>query len=160
VTAKTWTRSKNSSVAVTGGVAPGPRSRSRSGRWELGSWSRLLRRTPDGALSEYADVAEHCAGHLNDMVAGPDGTLYVGKFGFDLVGLADAEYTALIRVTPGGQVVETVALPDGLGAFACMLGGEDGKTLLMCAAPDFAEANRKAAREAVLVTTTVDVPAA
>jgi hypothetical protein len=39
-----------------------------------------------------------------------------------------------------------------------MLGGEDGRTLLMCAAPDFAEANRRAAREGVLLTTTVDVP--
>ena len=39
-----------------------------------------------------------------------------------------------------------------------MLGGDDGRTLLMCAAPDFAEVNRMAAREAVLLTTTVDVP--
>ena len=42
--------------------------------------------------------------------------------------------------------------------FACMLGGDDGRTLLICAAPDFAEANRSAAREAVLLTATVDVP--
>jgi hypothetical protein len=41
-----------------------------------------------------------------------------------------------------------------------MLGGEDGRTLLMCAAPDFAEVNRMAAHEAVLLTTTVDVPRA
>ena len=26
--------------------------------------------------------------------------------------------------------------------FACMLGGDDGRTLLMCAAPDFLEHNR------------------
>ena len=31
-------------------------------------------------------------------------------------------------------------------------------TLLMCAAPDYHEPNRAAAREAVLLTTTVDVP--
>ena len=42
--------------------------------------------------------------------------------------------------------------------FACMLGGEDGRTLLLCAAPDFLEHRRMDAREAVLVTTTVDVP--
>ena len=29
--------------------------------------------------------------------------------------------------------------PEGLGFFACMLGGDDGRTLLMCAAPDFDE---------------------
>ena len=31
-------------------------------------------------------------------------------------------------------------LPEGLDVFACMLGGDDGRTLLMCAAPDFLEA--------------------
>ena len=39
-----------------------------------------------------------------------------------------------------------------------MLGGEDGRTLLICAAPDFAEAHRTAAHEAVLLATTVDAP--
>ena len=39
-----------------------------------------------------------------------------------------------------------------------MLGGEDGRTLLMCAAPDFLEANRARAREAVLLTTVVQAP--
>ena len=62
------------------------------------------------------------------------------------------------RIAPGGEIVEEIELPEGLGAFACMLGGEDGRTLLLCSAPDFIEANRKDAREAVLLTTTVDVP--
>ena len=39
-----------------------------------------------------------------------------------------------------------------------MLGGEDGRTLLMCAAPDFLEVNRAHTREAVLLTTRVQVP--
>jgi hypothetical protein len=39
-----------------------------------------------------------------------------------------------------------------------MLGGDDGRTLLLCTAPDFAEANRKDTREAILFTTTVEVP--
>jgi sugar lactone lactonase YvrE len=62
------------------------------------------------------------------------------------------------RIAPGGEILEEIPLPAGLGVFACMLGGDDGKTLLMCAAPDFAEQARMAAREAVLLTTTVDVP--
>lgn len=49
-------------------------------------------------------------------------------------------------------------MPGGLGVFACGLGGEDGRTLLLCAAPDFDEHARSAAREATLLTTTVDVP--
>jgi sugar lactone lactonase YvrE len=64
----------------------------------------------------------------------------------------------LSRIAPGGQIVEEVALPDGLSVFACGLGGEDGRTLMACAAPDFHEEARKAAREAVLLSTTVDVP--
>jgi hypothetical protein len=39
-----------------------------------------------------------------------------------------------------------------------MLGGEDGRTLLLCAAPDYFEANRRDTREAVLLTTRVEVP--
>jgi hypothetical protein len=35
----------------------------------------------------------------------------------------------------------------------------DGRTLLLCSAPDFAEEARKAAREAVLFTTRVEVGA-
>lgn len=62
------------------------------------------------------------------------------------------------RIAPGGEIVEEIKAPEGLGFFACMLGGDDGRTLLICAAPDFLEHNRSQAREAVLLTTTVDVP--
>ncbi len=62
------------------------------------------------------------------------------------------------RVAPGGRIVDEVPLPEGLCGFACGLGGEDGRTLIVCAAPDFHEQARAAAREALLLTTTVDVP--
>jgi sugar lactone lactonase YvrE len=64
----------------------------------------------------------------------------------------------ICRVAPGGEVVDELAVPDGLGVFACGLGGDDGRTLIACAAPDFDETARSAAREAVLLTTTVEVP--
>jgi sugar lactone lactonase YvrE len=64
------------------------------------------------------------------------------------------------RVAVGGRIVDEVAVPEGLGVFACGLGGEDGRTLIACAAPDFDEQARAAAREAVLLTTTVEVPRA
>jgi hypothetical protein len=49
---------------------------------------------------------------------------------------------------------------DGRGRawVGCALGGDDGRSLLVCAAPDFLEANRRQAREAVRLTATVDVP--
>jgi sugar lactone lactonase YvrE len=221
---------------------------------------RILRRFADARVTVHADAAEHCSGHLNDLVVDRRGRAYAGEFGFDLMAGADpaaavllrvdpdgavsvaardmlfpngsvispdgrtlivgetagARYTAFsieadgsladrrvwaqvaptpalttfeetlsklefgpdgcaldaeghiwsadevgarcVRLAPGGEIVEEVPAPDGLDCFACMLGGDDGRTLLICAAPDFAEAKRSAAREAVLLTTTVDVP--
>jgi sugar lactone lactonase YvrE len=71
---------------------------------------------------------------------------------------ADAVGARCCRVAPGGEIVDQISAPEGMGIFACMLGGDDGRTLLLCSAPDFFEANRSQAREAVLFTTTVDVP--
>jgi sugar lactone lactonase YvrE len=71
---------------------------------------------------------------------------------------ADAVGARCARVAEGGGIVDQIPAPEGLGIFACMLGGADGRTLLMCAAPDFLEVNRADKREAVLLTTTVDVP--
>src|SRR5215211_2635852 len=71
---------------------------------------------------------------------------------------ADAVGGRVARHAPGGEIVEVVHGPEGLGVFACMLGGEDGRTLLICAAPDFLEHLRMDKREAVLLTATVDVP--
>lgn len=62
------------------------------------------------------------------------------------------------RIAPGGEIVDEIEAPEGLGAFACMLGGNDGRTLLICAAPDFLEHLRSEARDAVLLTARVDVP--
>ena len=92
---------------------------------------------------------------LGAVTFGPDGCALDAE---EHVWAANALAGVLSRVAPGGEVVEEIAMPDGLGVFACGLGGEDGRTLVACAAPDFHEGPRKAAREAVLLKTTVDVP--
>jgi sugar lactone lactonase YvrE len=71
---------------------------------------------------------------------------------------ADAVGARCVRIAPGGDVVEEIRMPDGLGCFACMLGGEDGRTLLLCAAPDFGETSRAGQAGGVLFTTQVDAP--
>ncbi len=71
---------------------------------------------------------------------------------------ADAVGGRVARLAPGGEIVDEIHGPEGLGVFACMLGGDDGRTLLICAAPDFLEHRRMDKREAVLLTATVDVP--
>ncbi len=63
-----------------------------------------------------------------------------------------------IRVARGGEITDEIRPPDGLSVFACMLGGANGRTLLLCCAPDYFEANRRDTREAVLLTTDVEVP--
>lgn len=221
---------------------------------------RKLLRFAGHKLSTLADLSPYCGGHLNDLVVDDTGHVYVGDFGFDLMGGGEARtaslkrvdpdgtvtvvadglrfpngsvitpdggtlivgetlgnrYTAwdlasdgslssrrvwaqlgpdvtatsteavlgqlviapdgctldadghiwaadavgarAVRLAPGGEVVDEVAAPDGLGVFACALGGDDGRTLLLCAAPDFLEHNRSVAREALLLATEVEVP--
>jgi len=221
---------------------------------------RVLRRHPDGTVSDHAHLSEHSEGHTNDMVVDSQGRAWVGDFGFDLMSLGDPHPTSLkrvdpdgtvtvaaegllfpngmvitpdertliagesvgsryaawtigedgtlsdhriwaqvgptpslgsftdmlaqlqvapdgctldaeghlwaadalfgrcIRIAPGGAIVDEIAAPEGLGMFACMLGGEDGRDLLICSAPDFFEHNRVHARDGVLLRTRVEVP--
>ena len=94
---------------------------------------------------------------LGAVTFGPDGCALDAE---GHVWAANALGGVLCRVAPGGRIVGEIAVPGGLGVFACGLGGEDGRTLMACAAPDFDEHARKAAREAVLLTATVEVPRA
>ena len=117
----------------------------------------------DGALSDrriWAQVAPTppmttLAETLGQLQFGPDGC---GLDAEEQIWSADEVGARCVRLARGGEIVDEVAMPEGLGVFACMLGGEDGRTLLMCAAPDFHQEARSAAREAVLLTATVDVP--
>ncbi|HEY7621739.1 MAG TPA: SMP-30/gluconolactonase/LRE family protein [Solirubrobacteraceae bacterium] len=108
-------------------------------------WAQLAPTPPITTLEET----------LGRLKVGPDGC------GLDAEGhiwAADEVGARCIRVAPGGEIVDEIAAPEGLDFFACMLGGDDGRTLLMCAAPDFLEHTRTGASDAVLLTTTVDVP--
>ncbi|BEI84135.1 hypothetical protein CcaverHIS002_0407390 [Cutaneotrichosporon cavernicola] len=90
-----------------------------------------------------------------DRAFAPDGC------GLDAEGalwIADARGGRVCRVKEGGEIVQTVE--PGTGVFACMLGGEDGRDLIMCCAPDFLEHKRRAAKEAELRVVRVDVPRA
>jgi sugar lactone lactonase YvrE len=118
---------------------------------------------PDGSVNDrrvWAQVADApplgpLAQTLPQLKFAPDGcALDAGG----CIWAADAVGARCARVAPGGEIVDEIPAPEGLGIFACMLGGEEGRTLLMCAAPDFLEANRAPKREAVLLTTTVEVP--
>jgi sugar lactone lactonase YvrE len=119
--------------------------------------------TPDGSLVNRRDWAAFgplpTSPALSDVLAGiavaPDGC------GLDAEGamwIADGLHGRAIRVLEGGEIVDEVS--PGTGVFACGLGGADGRTLFLCAAPDFDERARAAAREARLLSVRVDVPRA
>jgi len=117
----------------------------------------------DGTLSNrrvWAQFAPPPTGTTTEQVLGqivlaPDGcTLDADGH----IWAADAVGARVVRVAPGGAIVDEVPAPEGLGVFACALGGQDGRTLLMCCAPDFYEYNRAPVREAELVATEVVVP--
>lgn len=108
-------------------------------------WAQLAPRPTMGPFAEM----------LPQVTVGPDGCCLDAE---GHIWSADALGRRCIRIAPGGDIVDEITAPGGLSIFACMLGGEDGRTLLLCAAPDYFEQNRSVAREAVLLTTTVDVP--
>jgi sugar lactone lactonase YvrE len=65
----------------------------------------------------------------------------------------------IARVSPAGEVLETIDAPEaGMSAYAVQLGGEDGRTLLMCVAPDWRLGMGGDEPRASLWTVEVDVP--
>ena len=56
------------------------------------------------------------------------------------VWFADGFGQRLVRTKQGGEIIEEVKTDEPI--FACMLGGNDGRTLFVCPAPSFAEEGR------------------
>jgi len=116
---------------------------------------------PDGTLGARGDFA-----NFGDLGDEPSVSVRLGKArivpdGITLdaqgaVWFADAAFQKVVRVAEGGQVLEEISTaPEG--AFAVALGGEDGKTLFICVAPDSHEPARKSVREGRILSTRVDV---
>lgn len=128
--------------------------------------------TPDGST---LIVAETFGRRLSAFTVGDDGSLDEHRVWADLrsagiapdgccldaegrIWVADGAGHRCCLVAEGGGVVDEIPSPWGLRFFACMLGGEDGRTLLLCAAPSYDEERRLQERAASLLTTVVEVP--
>jgi len=117
----------------------------------------------DGALSNrrvWAQLSETVEGDdMGAVLAGggiaPDGIALDAE---GAMWAADALGGRVLRIREGGEIVEEIA--PGIGVFACGLAGAEGRTLVMCAAPSFAEHERRDTREAKLLACEVDVPRA
>jgi sugar lactone lactonase YvrE len=120
--------------------------------------------SPTGSLSGrrvFAQFAETPG--LGDRFEATFNAMRVGADGATLdaeghLWFADSLGGRACRVSPAGEIVDQIDAPEGLGVFACALGGPEGTTLLLCAAPDFFEHNRAGKGEGVLLTTPVEVP--
>jgi sugar lactone lactonase YvrE len=89
-----------------------------------------------------------------DPPIAPDGCTMDGE---GHIWMADALGGPCRRLAPGGLTVDEISPPEGKTFFACMLGGDDGRSLLLCAAgPSAYEGTERGG--SVLLTTTVDVP--
>ncbi len=71
---------------------------------------------------------------------------------------SDATGSQVLRIIEGGEITNTITTPQP--TYACMLGGDDGKTLFIVTAPNAAPADASAAADGFIYTTTVDIPAA
>jgi sugar lactone lactonase YvrE len=89
---------------------------------------KILRRELDGAIVEHADLSHLASWQVNDMLVDHGGRAWVGNFGFDLFGGAEARTTVLISVTPDGAsrvVADELGFPNG------MVLTPDGGTLIV-----------------------------
>ncbi|AYJ51228.1 SMP-30/gluconolactonase/LRE family protein [Rhodococcus sp. P1Y] len=113
---------------------------------------------PDGSLGERRDWAKFAeVPDMGDMATAL-GQLVVASDGcaIDTDGslwVADALGQRIVHVAPGKGIVDQLEFDTGV--FACGLGGADGRTLYVCAAPDFNEHQRKVETAAQLLAVRV-----
>lgn len=116
---------------------------------------------PDGSLSDrrvWAQLApvpplDSFEKALAEAGVAPDGCALDAE---GQIWSADGVGRRCIRIAQGGRVTDDIPVPGNLEAYACALGGRDGRTLLICANPDFTGADGPGA-EALLLTTEVAV---
>lgn len=91
---------------------------------------------------------------LEQVDCAPDGICLDAE---GAIWVADATGKRILRVAEGGGILDEIKT-DEMGAFACMLGGEDGRTLFVCVAPTFHEAEASAHHRSAIWKMDVSVP--
>jgi sugar lactone lactonase YvrE len=114
--------------------------------------------TPDGGT---LIVAETYGARLTAFDVAPDGSLSGRRVFAELPGVAPdgicldeeghvwvatARTPEVLRVAEGGAVTGRVPVGSGALSYACMLGGEDGRTLFVCTAPTWRQDGPRAGR--------------
>ena len=101
---------------------------------------------PDGSLSNRRVWAQVGMRAPDGICLDADGNVWV----------ANALAPECVLVAPGGEIVETVQADQN--CYACMLGGDDGRTLYMMTAPTSIAAMVSTSRQGRIVATEVTTP--
>lgn len=111
---------------------------------------------PRRDFAAYGDLGDEPSWHkrVEASTIVPDGLAMDAE---GAVWVADCAHQRAVRIADGGEILDEVSTAPN-GVFAVGLGGDDGKTLFLCVAPDFDEAARTAAREGELHAVRVEVP--
>jgi sugar lactone lactonase YvrE len=106
--------------------------------------SRFSTTGGQGELSDRREWAGLDGVDPDGICAAADGTLWV----------ADSAHYRVVRVQQGRGVVQEIST-GSLRAFTCVLGGDRGNTLFICAAPSYREDERRGTRDAVILAAEV-----
>jgi sugar lactone lactonase YvrE len=104
----------------------------------------------DGSLDNcriFAEVGDHTP---DGICMDAEGAIWLGS---PMTG-------SFVRVREGGEVLDMIGLPDGRWGVACVLGGEDRRTLFCVSAATTPETMPKGESDAFIDTVQVDVPGA
>lgn len=113
-------------------------------------WARFGSVVPSGTPKSAA---------FDQVVVAPDGISRVDAEG--AIWAADFNQNRVVRVQPGGAIVDEVRVAPHLRCYATELGGSDGRTLFICATPlDFDPNTCRDEPGASIQTCRVDVPVA
>lgn len=110
----------------------------------------------DGTLTDRRTYAELIPARDEVIFSPPDGICLDAE---GAVWVADPMGARVFRVLEGGEVTDTVDFDDEVPV-ACVLGGPDRRTLLMCVAADWKRDALVGTRTGRIVATDVDVPGA
>ncbi len=115
---------------------------------------------PDGTLTDRRTYASLTPARDDVVFAPPDGICLDAE---GAVWVADPLGARVFRVVQGGEVTDTIDFENdlaGLIPVACVLGGADRRTLLMCVAADWKREALVGTRTGRILASDVDVPGA